>query len=332
MKAKYKSDYRIINQFIRETKNADWLGHARRWWPDYLFHVTDIRNAVSILKTGLLLSREEAVKRDLMTTDNASSDIIAQTDDQWKDYVRLYFRPRTPTQFRNEGFRPANDQRLNAHCPAPVCFLFDSVSILIRSDSRFSDGNLASGKAFAFSSAADLQRIPFQSVYHDEPIPEEVDRRDITFRKNAEVIVPKRIELDSLRFVVSRSPAEYETLLHLLPPPLRRKWGPRVIFAPHSNLFFKKWTLVERVEKNSESVVFHFNPDSSTPHPFHLEFKVIDASTLKTLVTQSMRGFAATHTLKFDLRPVGSPTDYFTRLWLDGHIAYADRCQEDIPW
>jgi hypothetical protein len=133
-----------IRKVLRDLKNAPWLVTARAWWPDYLFHFTDIRNAVSILREGALLSRQEATERGVMVTDNASQEIISQTDDKWQDHVRLYFRPRTPTQYRNEGFRPSDQRELGAHCPVPVYFLFDSFQVLSREDSLFSGGNLAS--------------------------------------------------------------------------------------------------------------------------------------------------------------------------------------------
>lgn len=138
-----KPDSRRIKTCLSNLKKADWLGTARRWWPDFLFHVTDIQNAVSVLRMAALLSRHEAENLDVMTTDNASPGVIARTDEKWRDYVRLYFRPRTPTQYRNEGIRPTNRIELNAHCPVPIFFLFDSFSILSRDDSRFSYGNLA---------------------------------------------------------------------------------------------------------------------------------------------------------------------------------------------
>ena len=41
-----------------------------------------------------------------MRSDNASQSVISVTMDDAKDYARLYFRPLTPTQFHNEGYKP----------------------------------------------------------------------------------------------------------------------------------------------------------------------------------------------------------------------------------
>jgi hypothetical protein len=63
-------------------------------------------NAIKILESGQLLSRKKLIEAGEMITDNASAEVIDNTDEAWKGYVRLYFRPRTPTQHNNQGFRP----------------------------------------------------------------------------------------------------------------------------------------------------------------------------------------------------------------------------------
>lgn len=331
MTPRRKPDARGIVRFLSELKKAEWLGTARNWWPDYLFHFTDIQNAVSILKNGVLLSRTEAIRLGLMTTDNASRDVIAQTDRRWLNYVRLYFRPRTPTQYRNEGIRPSGQQALDAHCPVPVCLAFNSFAILSRSDSLFSDGNLASARVRVFDKASELECIPFESVYHDGRFePHEQD--SIIFHRHAETIVPTKLDLNALALIVCRSQAEYETLLHLLPPPARIRWGAQIQIAPGLNLFEKKWTFVERVEKNSSSIVFYFNRDSWTPGPFRIQYMIIDAQTLRQLDSVDLPSYSTSQPLSLNLQPLGSPEDYYVRLCVDGNLAYADKYQDDLPW
>lgn len=46
-------------------------GEARSWWPKFVFHYTALSNAVSILKTGMLYSRSEALRKGLLSTDGA---------------------------------------------------------------------------------------------------------------------------------------------------------------------------------------------------------------------------------------------------------------------
>ena len=116
-----------IRQHI--TKWSRQLGNLE-WWPQYVYHFTDIQNAACILNDGILYSRAEPDRQNCMVVDNASPEIIAQTRPEYTRFVRLYFRPRTPTQFRNEGIRPKDKRELGAHCPVPIYFCFDSLDIL----------------------------------------------------------------------------------------------------------------------------------------------------------------------------------------------------------
>ena len=130
-----------IRQHIERWSNR--LGNLN-WWPRYVYHFTDIHNAVNILKERYLYSRAEAQQFGLMKVDNASPAVIQQTQSAHLEYVRLYFRPLTPTQYRNEGIRPIGRRELEgAHCPAPVYFCFDTFEILAMDETHFSDGNIA---------------------------------------------------------------------------------------------------------------------------------------------------------------------------------------------
>lgn len=330
MTPRRKPDSRRIARLLTDLKKANWLGTARNWWPDYVFHYTDIQNAVSILKTGALLSRTAANSVGLMATDNASRDIIDGTDEDLKDYVRLYFRPRTPTQYNNEGFRPLGQRSLQSHCPVPIYFLFDSRTVLSRADSRFTHGNLRSARE-SFGSASDFEKIPFESVYHSGPF-EPHQRDTIVFHRHAEVIVPTQMDIGALRYIVCRSQAEYESLLHLLPPAPHNRWRARIGIFPGLNLFEKKWTFVERVAKNSSSIVFYFNRDSQTPGPFRIQYEITDAQTFRSLDSADLPIYFTNQPLILNLQTIGFPSDYFVRMWLDGQLAYADRYEDNLPW
>lgn len=82
------------------------LPKERQWWPDYFYHFTDVHNAVSIIESGWIYSRTQAQAKDIMVNDNASRVVIDMTGDEKKTYGRLYFRPLTPTQYHNEGYKP----------------------------------------------------------------------------------------------------------------------------------------------------------------------------------------------------------------------------------
>lgn len=82
------------------------LNRNINWWPLYLYHFTDVHNAISIIDKEYIFGRKLANDENLMTSDNASSNVIEITDERVLRYARLYMRPKTPTQFHNEGHKP----------------------------------------------------------------------------------------------------------------------------------------------------------------------------------------------------------------------------------
>lgn len=235
---------------------------ARKWWPRFLFHFTDVNNLASILSCGKLYSRNLLRTSHPNFVDIASPGVIQNTSIEYQNYVRLYFRPRTPTQYRNEGIRPAKQRELNAHCSIPVFLLFDSYEILARNDSRFSNGNLGrSGEVVVDGSIEFLKSLPFEKIYHDGTIPDTQDKREITFHRNAEVLIPDELDLSALRFIVCRSEAEKETLINMLQEDTRLIWLTKIIYNP-KQFFYGRWTFVERAYKTESSIKFYFSPDS----------------------------------------------------------------------
>lgn len=135
-----KPDAARIEARLESLRQANWIGPARQWWPKYVFRFDDIQNAVRILQSGKVSCR--AKRGEALET--ASQEVLGHTEETWKNHVRLYFRPRTPTQYQVEGFRPQGQfGSLQAHMPVPVFFLFDAKDILTRASTKFSNGNLA---------------------------------------------------------------------------------------------------------------------------------------------------------------------------------------------
>ena len=327
MKSTEKSNAKEIRTHIATLKNANWLGSARSWWPDFLFHFTDVGNAVNILQTGELLSRTEAEASGQMLTDNASPEIIEQTDERWKDYVRLYFRPRTPTQYRNEGLRPIAQRELGgSHCPTPIYFLFDSASILCHPGTVFSEGNLATGTE-AYGDAEAFKKIPFEKVYHDTWFDPQ-DRSTIIFHRNAEVTVPNRLDLSSLKFVLCRSQAECDTLLYLLPRNTRMRWIRNISLDTRMNLFFRRWTFVEEAELSRTEITFRFNRSTLTPGPFHTLVSISETMTNATYEWEN-DSYQANEVLRIGLSNLSTPQDYSVHLMLDSQLAFARRYQAE---
>ncbi|HED03843.1 MAG TPA: DUF4433 domain-containing protein, partial [Candidatus Fraserbacteria bacterium] len=178
---KRKLDTAQILSCLQALADQSWLKRSeRRWWPRFVFHYTDVRNAAKILQEGCLHCRNYLEEAHQPTVDSGSPRVLAGTATSAKHYVRLYFRPKTPTQYHIEGIRTIDQiTPLHAHCPVPVFFLFDSNAILTRADCQFSDGNLASPRAQRLSTAAELENLPWARIYHTGPFDPHQDS-DIT--------------------------------------------------------------------------------------------------------------------------------------------------------
>ena len=326
-----KADSEKIREHIKKLKGEPWLGTAREWWPDFLFRFDNIDSAAKILNTGKLLCRRAAQATGVMGIDCASPGVIAYTADKWKQYVRLYFRPRTPTQYDSEGFRMRDRYELGAHCPVPVVMLFDASEILTRANTEFSNGNLAAANAATANHAAFLERIPFQMVYHEGSF-QPSDKATIIFHRNAEVIVPDELDLSPLRFVGCRTQAEYETLLDLLGAEARKRWSAKIGLGVKASLHYRFWTFVEQVELTRERIRFQFNPSSKTPGPFRAYVNIREHET-GDAYGWSQESFLANSTLELDVRVLRHPEAYTVRLELDGQLAYSNRFEEQyIPF
>ena len=320
-----KSDSDEIIKFLDNLAEQSWLGAARSQWAKYIFHYTDIRNAVKILERGKLVCRAELEKEKAMPVDNASPQIISNTESDVKNYVRLYFRPRTPTQYRNEGVRPNAQQWGEAHCPVPVFFLFDSKAVLTRDDCRFSDGNLAAvGIQGLRSTAQELSSFNFKHIYHDSPHRSQT----ITLRKNAEVVFLNELDLSALKYIICRSPAEKESLLNLLPGKVFHKWTNKILIDTKSNFFFRKWSYAQTSVLSKNQAILDFSPDSIEPMPFLLTAKL--KSDKEKRFTK--KDFSANQKIIF--RFDETVLLYEIEVKLDSNLIYFGRFDgsEDIPF
>lgn len=333
-----KPDADRIRSFLKDLANQDWLKRSeRRVWPLFVYHYTDIINAVQILRDGCVYSRKQMQSSGRAIVDSASSGVLVNTRDLVKDCARFYFRPKTPTQYHAEGIysktKLAASKFPDAHCPVPIFFLFDSAEILTRADSRFSDGGLGSPHARILSTAAEFEQLPWARVYHNSSFyPSSTEGSDIVFRRNAEVIVPKNVGLGALRYVYCRSEAEKETLLHLLTPDLRQRYGRKIVATPRSDHYFRRQTFVLKARLSPDSVLFHFSPETLSPGPFHAQVELETSSGHRSLEND---GFDLSSLDDFIWRLTLRPPvlSYTIRLLLDGLLTYENAYEEiDLPF
>lgn len=322
-----KPDADEIVAFMRQLPAALALSGGREVWPQFLFHSTDLDNAISILNDEVLLCRTLAKSQHRMSVDSAHQEIIQQTETRARNCVRLYFRPRTPTNYRNEGFRSDHDPDVEPH-GITVMFVLDAGAVMTMAETEFTNGNAARTSVVHGGNVEFLRSIPFAHVYHEGRIPDDLKDK-VVFHRNAEVLVPEKLALkDSLRFVMVRSDAELQTLLFRL-----RDLGPTQFHSYStlcrvnrktalSNLFFRKWTFVDQVAVADGVASFRFSPDTQSPGPFDVEIVVLDALTRRPLSSVRQRSMVLSQTLQVRLPQECRSAAFTLELQLHGRLAF----------
>ncbi|MDD3343762.1 MAG: DarT ssDNA thymidine ADP-ribosyltransferase family protein [Sulfurospirillaceae bacterium] len=248
----------IFLKTFQQSLQEKFKGSQQEWWSNYIYHFSHIKNIVEILNCGKLYSRNQAIKLGLMTNDNANDEVIQHTQHCYKDYVRFYFRPKTPTQYINEGIIPLSEVANNAHCPIPVFLLFDFVKILSQDDVLFSEGNIANRGVKIYNNLAELNNLEFNNIFHSAPLPQESYREHIKYCRHAEVLVKDELNVyDYLKLIVVRSQADKESLLFWLKDEARKKLYGKIKIDP-LGLFNHRWLSLERVELQANKLIFHF--------------------------------------------------------------------------
>lgn len=180
-----------VRECFEKLAQQDWIRQTERWWLKFAFHYTDIRNAAQILCDGCLYSREQAQNLRKIVVSSGSREVLSATDTSILDSVRLYFRPKTPTQFYAEGVHSlatlACSKFSDAHCPVPVFFLFDLAKVLTLPNSQFSDRGLGSHEYRLSNTMQELQALPWKQIYHNDRLNPEM-AREIVARRNAEIV------------------------------------------------------------------------------------------------------------------------------------------------
>ena len=186
------------------------------WWPKFAFHYTDVMNAVSILDSGILYSRSNAKQLGLMRNDNASRQVIDMTQTEAISCVRFYFRPLTPTQYYNEGFKHSqlryfNDE--NANTPVPVFFLFNLDKLLSIPEVKFSEQSQSGHGAQVLQGEQSFANLDFKRIYSNGFESFEQNKK----YRHAEILHPNAMSIDHcLNTILCRNALERVTLLNML--------------------------------------------------------------------------------------------------------------------
>lgn len=225
-------------------------------WPSRIFRHDPFANIVQILETGFLLSRNDS--NDVRAADIAARDVINSTNEPHQ-FVRMYFRPRTPTQYYVEGIRKAPEcYQTDISCLIGL-LIFQSRNLLSRPDVQFSDMNMQSnavsvGKSEQFFA----NNINFSNVYHHgwqgaDP--------DIRKARCAEVLLTSPLNITRcLQHIYCRTSAERDTLIHQLSPQALAKWREKILISNDMKLFERKYCYVEDVYITETGVIANLSP------------------------------------------------------------------------
>jgi hypothetical protein len=254
---------------------------------------------------------------------------IILSQPQAHSYARLYFRPRSPTQYRLEGIRKPGEyyhDDPDTHAPVLVIMVFGAEEILTLPGVCFSDANMQSFRANQYSTDDEFRNLPFDKIYHVGPVDPE---SDVIRRRGAEVLVPNSLLLEGrLQAVLCKSPAERATLLHMLGD-AAKKWARIIRVYTEPGIFENRYAYVDSVAVSREGVTFktHARYDAQ-PVRVDITISPADRSWRRTFFLDAAHA-SYNIVAKIELEP-GS---YFVEIEIDHCLAYkAISLVEDIPF
>jgi hypothetical protein len=151
-----------------------------------------------------------------MKNDNASRQVIDMTNSNVISKVRFYFRPLTPTQYYNEGYKHPllrYDQDENANVPVPVFLLFDLDKLLSLPGVEFSEKSQAGYGTRTYSGVDAFSKLNFDYIYDNT-----FENFDTTKQyRHAEIVHQNSLAIEScISNILCRNNLERTTLLNLL--------------------------------------------------------------------------------------------------------------------
>jgi hypothetical protein len=239
-----------------EAKLRPTLYSHRRHWPSRLFRHEPLENIVKILGAGQLLSRHDASVADEIANDIVPEEILVSNPGAYQ-HVRLYFRPKTPTQYHIEGIREPCDFFMGKHAAILYMMVFDAERVLTSDGVKFSTGNMQ-GHPPVYSDDAGFDHLDFSRIYHEGSI--SADEIDAVKRARcAEVLVESPMSLPPyLQAVICRSSAERQLLLHELGPHFAGR--DRIRVFNEAGVFNADFVFVESVDLAKDGIYVQFHP------------------------------------------------------------------------
>lgn len=167
--ASHKQKLNIV-QFYKELKSQ--REYRQREKP-YIYHFTHLFNAIEIIKSHKILSRNRAQASRSLKYDAAGS--VVHRSAKAHPYARFYFRTGTQTQFYNECLGRDRSMKYYTNalknglpmCPMPVFFRFDLQEVLTKHPNicYYSTGNLQTNWASIVKIIDNPNQIDSEHLY-----------------------------------------------------------------------------------------------------------------------------------------------------------------------
>ncbi|OJJ11658.1 hypothetical protein BKI51_07995 [Alphaproteobacteria bacterium AO1-B] len=290
----------------------------RKHWPSRLFHHCPLDTAVAIINDGHLRARDDPQR--LILQDVAAGGVIDNRQEA-HGRVRLYFRPRNPTQFHIEGIRKDADCNYgtNAHAPVLVMFVLDAKRVLTRADILFSDQNMQNLNAATGNDEAFFANIPFLSVFHEGGI---AGDHSIIAHRCAEVLPATPLPIaDVLSSILFRSEPERDTFLYKLGEAAPR-WQPFCYVSEELKVFDKRFAFVADIDLSREGVSFRLNHRhdlqniSIVIQGYNEQNQICVDFRNEDFQTHNQAGGRWIHRVALE------PSNYLVKVQIDNHLAY----------
>lgn len=240
--AKEAEDF--IDSYLADNDNARFvfnLKNRRSQWSGSIYHFTHITNAVNVINSKKILSRNKALQSSFS---DAAGNVVSIKDTA-HSYARFYFRPQTPTQFYNECLGKDNSsgrmgltkkhgdwveewksdfpkaQNLGLpKCPIPVFFKFDINEVLNTFPAlcEISDGNMQKSNTRKGHISQMLHRFSFDDVYSTIDNTSDRDWKTYLDKSQQEFLIKNELDFSKLKNIeiIVRTEEDKQQLINLV--------------------------------------------------------------------------------------------------------------------
>ena len=268
-----KENYDTIIQNLNKRENASkvalFINNLKNTYAfEGFIHSTSFENFINIMKSGYIYSRNKLLKNKASFSDIALNSVIENTLPIVQDYVRFYWRPKTPTNYTNEGIKPvaALNGNYKAHSPNPVILIFNA-SIIESDGIKFTNRNAGKYNTHLFDDINNL--FNFDSIFNNEDIRNYDDnlKTKIKQARCAELLYPDQISINLIDKIIFRSSCDYQRAIQIL--------GENSKFKVDKTYFYNHWLYVDNynlsTKNNNFRLVIKYNFGECYKNSFNLQ-------------------------------------------------------------